>query len=504
MRKKLVLNSLSGTTLYLINIVVAFVMSPVLIRCLGNRDYGLWELVMSFIGYMGLLDLGIGPALVRFVAVADGKQDHDDLQKTISTAFAFFVGVGCVSVLIFSVLGYTPQVIAGSESIAIANFSSIFLLLGINAGLQFPLQVFTATLMGIQRHYFINYIRGILSVIRALLTYYLLLHYPGKGLIILAMLEPIFAAVQFGLFFGAVSLDRSLPKIALTAITWNKLKELFTFGVKSATMMIASRLQNQSVPLIIGNIIGLGHVVYFVLPNRLIDYAKGVSQTLGFPLTSYFGATIGKGDREELLSSWFNSTLVLQIVSLVMPLIIFFYGESFLALWVGQEYANAGRWVIYILVPGLVADSLATNAVRMLTAQGLHGRNAAIWLMLSVLSIPLGILGASWWGIAGVTLGTTMVMVVGNMVTVKLACSAMRVSVETYFRKTLMRLIIPLLLLSVVFRTLTILVPVRSYGNLIFQLLIGLCIYLMTVWMFTLSTEVRNRIVNKLNQRVAI
>ena len=55
LRKKLLLNSLSGTSLYLINIVVAFIMSPVIIRALGNRDYGLWELVMSVIGYMGLL-----------------------------------------------------------------------------------------------------------------------------------------------------------------------------------------------------------------------------------------------------------------------------------------------------------------------------------------------------------------------------------------------------------------------------------------------------------------
>jgi len=57
MSRKLLLNSLSGASLYLVSIVAAFIMSPVYIKALGNRDYGLWELVMSVIGYMGLLDL---------------------------------------------------------------------------------------------------------------------------------------------------------------------------------------------------------------------------------------------------------------------------------------------------------------------------------------------------------------------------------------------------------------------------------------------------------------
>jgi O-antigen/teichoic acid export membrane protein len=181
MSRKLVLNSLSGTALYGVNIVVAFIMSPIIIRALGNRDYGLWELVMSVIGYMGLLDLGIGPALVRFVAVADGKQDKDDLQKTISTSFVFFVVVGVAAVLSFLLLGYFPAIIAGSEAKDIANLGTVFMLLGLNAGMTFPLQVFIATLMGVQRHYFINNVRILLLVVRAATNYYFLTAYPGKG-----------------------------------------------------------------------------------------------------------------------------------------------------------------------------------------------------------------------------------------------------------------------------------------------------------------------------------
>lgn len=494
MTKKLLLNSLSGTLLYAVNVVVAFIISPVLIRALGNRDYGLWELVMSVIGYMGLLDLGIGGSLVRFVSVADGSQDKEDLQKTISTAFAFFAAVGAVVVLLFLSLGHSPGLIAGSEAKDIANLGTVFVLLGVNAGMLFPQQVFIATLMGVQRHYFINNVRILIAIVRACLIYYLLQQYQGRGLIILALLEPVFTAIQFALFAGAVHLDRHIPNITFSAVTRSKAKELLVFGAKSASMLVASRLQNQSVPLIIGNVIGLGQIVYFVMPNRLVDYAKGVSQAIGFPLTPYFGATIGRGDRDDLVKSWLNTTLALQIISLAMPIFIFFYGETFLGLWIGHEYAVAGRMILFILVAGLVADSLATNAFRILTAQGKHGKSAIIWLLLSALSIPLGIWGASYWGVTGVAAATTAVTVLGNLITVLMACSVMKVPFLTYFRETLLRTALPLLLLVMVLWWLSGSYPVKNYLDLMLHILVSCSVYILAVWRFTLKQDVRERL----------
>lgn len=494
MSKKLILNSLSGTTLYLINIVVAFIISPLIIRVLGNRDYGLWELFMSIVGYMGLLDLGIGPALVRFVAVADGRQDQNDLQQTVSTALALFIGVGGIILLLFVLLSHFPQLIGGSETDNLASLDTVLILLGINTCLVFPMNVLIATLMGVQRHYLVNSVRVIATIFRLIIIYTLLQRYSDNALVLLAMIELINTSIQLVVYAIAVSCDDKMPKISTSAVKWNKLRELFSFGSKSATMMIASRLQNQSVPIIISNIIGLGHVVYFIMPNRLIDYAKGVSLAIGFPLTPYFGASIGKGDQKGLLESWLTTTMALQVVSLVMPLIIFFYGETFLALWIGQEYAIAGRWVIFLLLVGLVADSLATNAVRILTASGLHGRNATIWFLLSVMSIPLGIWGASLWGVVGVTLGTTLVTVIGSLVTISLACAVMKISIIHYFKKTTLRIALPLITLIVTLVVLNMIHKPYSYLEIIIHLIIASCIYVSVVWRTTLSVGAKDRL----------
>jgi O-antigen/teichoic acid export membrane protein len=488
---KLILNSVSGTVLYAVNVVVAFVISPVLIRSLGNRDYGLWELVMGVIGYMGLLDLGIGQALVQFVSLADGKKDRDNLQQTISTAFAFFALIGVVAVVIFAILSRYPSLIIGNQTDKIASVGTIFLLLGLNASMLFPLQVFLATLMGLQRHYFINNVRIVYAILRACLVLKLLHFFPGKGLVVLALLEPLFTSVQLILFAGVVHLDKKIPNISLAAVSPRKAKEMLGFAAKSATMLVASRLQSQSVPLIIGNVIGLSQIVYFVMPNRLIDYARGISLAIGFPLTPYFGATVGRGNHDDLVKSWLDTTLALQTVSLAMPVLIFFLGEPFIGLWLGHEYAVAGRTLLYILLAGLVADSLASNAFRVLTAQGKHGRCAMSWLVFAGLSIPLGILGAHQWGLAGVAAATTVVAVLGHSVTIFLACSALRVSLFTYFRRTLGRTALPLLLLAGTLWWLNAHCRLGSYPDLALQAIVSGSVYVLAVWCFTLKPEVR-------------
>lgn len=498
MSKKLFFNSLSGTVLYAVNIVVAFIMSPVLIMALGNRDFGLWELVMSVIGYMGMLDLGVGGSLVRFVSVADGRQDKNDLQQTVSTAFVFFSVVGVVAVCLFLVLGYSPGIIIGHETNGIANLSTVFFLLGINSGMLFPMQVYIATLMGLQRHYYINNVRIILTTSRASLTYYLLLRFEGSGLIILALLEPFFTVIQFMLFAGAVHLNPNLPKITISSVSRNKAREMICFGAKSATMLVASRLRDFSVPFIIGNALGLGLIVFYIIPNRLITYAKNMSEAIGFPLTPYFGSTHGKGDHAGLIKSWIATSLALQVISLAMPVVIFFCGEAFIGLWMGREYAVETRIVLNIMLVGLVIDALSANAFRVLVAQGKHGKCALMLLFFSVLSILGGFLGAYMFGVVGVATATTIISIIANFYTLRITCKVMKVTLKQYFSSTVYILLLPLSLFAGTMWLFSYLFPPVSYLKLSLTFIVCSSFYIFGLWKFTLSCDMRETTRTKL------
>lgn len=498
MKNKLFYNSLTGTLLYILNIIIMFIMSPVIIRALGNRDYGLWEMVMAVVGYMGLLDLGIGPALLRYVAVAHSKDDQKELQEIISTAQMFFIAIGVTAALGLIVLSRYPALIAGKESFDTGYLGIVFVLFALNAGMSFPLNVFTAVLMGVQRHYLINITRGTLGIIRSLISYTLLVKYAGKGLLILAVLEPTFNLIQFSVFAAAIRRDRSIPGFSMAACSRTKLKELFGYGSKSATLMVSSRIQSASIPFVISTVLGVSNIVFFTMPNRLVDYAKGMSLAIGFPLTPYFASQIAGDDRNAVKITWLQTSLALQIITLAMPIFIVFCGEPFLAVWIGKEYAVAGRGVLYCLAGALFVEAIAPNASRILMASGHHGRAALMWLILSIISVPLAVLGANRWGVTGVALGSATALIIGNIVTLLMACRDVGATMAEYARTTLMRLVVPLTLLAAsLWMTTSALAP-GNYLQLTLQVIISGLIYLTAVWVLTLSKESRTQIGEKI------
>ena len=84
-------NTASNVALLFLKLAITFVIAPVIVRSLGNYDYGIWEMVVAVSGYMGLLDLGFKPTISRYAAKFNAENDSTRLQILLSTSISFFV-----------------------------------------------------------------------------------------------------------------------------------------------------------------------------------------------------------------------------------------------------------------------------------------------------------------------------------------------------------------------------------------------------------------------------
>jgi O-antigen/teichoic acid export membrane protein len=82
-----------------VSILLVFVATPILIRQLGNSDYGFWMTVMQLLGYIGLVDPGLGVQVTRAIA---GSEDRERLRRFLATAFYAQL---CIAIL-FLVAGF--------------------------------------------------------------------------------------------------------------------------------------------------------------------------------------------------------------------------------------------------------------------------------------------------------------------------------------------------------------------------------------------------------------
>lgn len=65
----------------LCNILVAIFYTPFFIRILGNSEFGLYSLGISFVGYISIMDLAIGNTIAKFISQNRIKGSKLDEEK---------------------------------------------------------------------------------------------------------------------------------------------------------------------------------------------------------------------------------------------------------------------------------------------------------------------------------------------------------------------------------------------------------------------------------------
>ena len=66
---------------YAVALVSGLVVTPIIVGALGTEQFGIWALIGSILGFIGLLDLGIGPSLIRFAAEQRGRGARDETSE---------------------------------------------------------------------------------------------------------------------------------------------------------------------------------------------------------------------------------------------------------------------------------------------------------------------------------------------------------------------------------------------------------------------------------------
>ena len=73
-----------GSIITYINLIISTIIpllyTPIMLRILGQEEYGLYSLSNSVISYLTLLNFGFGTAIIRFISKFRIECDHDKIE----------------------------------------------------------------------------------------------------------------------------------------------------------------------------------------------------------------------------------------------------------------------------------------------------------------------------------------------------------------------------------------------------------------------------------------
>ena len=141
-KHSLKLNALSNFSRIIIGVAINFLLTPFLIHHLGKARYGMWVLVYSFPLYYGLVRLGIGAGLMRYVPLYLGRDDNASVNRIVNS--------GLATSLLMGVLIFTASWIIAEPLAAFFKVGNEFVILvrvfGLAGAIECPAFIFDAGL----------------------------------------------------------------------------------------------------------------------------------------------------------------------------------------------------------------------------------------------------------------------------------------------------------------------------------------------------------------------
>jgi O-antigen/teichoic acid export membrane protein len=416
LKKTIAVNALANWGDMAAHLAVTFCLTPILIHSLGEQRYGIWSLAESIIAYLTLFDLGVAASVVRFAARFESLNDHDRLNRMVSTSLALFAGAGMAVMLsaVGLLAGGWPWSTIPAELVGEAR--AVLLLLALNLSLCLPLGVFPSLLDGLQHFAARAGIRTGMLLTRAVA--FVIIIRRGYGLV-----ELITATLTVNLVEQAILALMCwlvLPSLRISP----KLVDRETFGlirgysVGAFLMMIAGRIAFQTDALVIGMFLAPQYIAYFAVGARLVEYAKGLLTSLTGVLTPVISQLDARGDSAGIMRLFLNSARIATWILAPVVAGLVTLGRPFLVLWVGPSFAEQCYPVLVILALSLVLMAAQSTSARIFYGVGRLGRLARMALIQAFANLALSLLLVRPFGIQGVAWGTTIPFVIFCIVSI--------------------------------------------------------------------------------------
>jgi O-antigen/teichoic acid export membrane protein len=465
---------------YMVNVISGFLVPRLISDQLGQATLGVWDFAWSFVSYFGLVQLGMGGSIGRYVALHRAKNDAVGLSRSVSTIAIFQRSVGWLALVLALVSAWWILPLFGArlaESMNTARW--VLLLLGTEIALSISLSVYGAVIVGCHRWDLHNSVSAV--------TYGLVAVGMIGGLLLGGGL-PGLALVHCTIMTGAELVRlrvafRICPELRIERrlASWTVFKEQARYSVKSLIPSISNLLSNQALSLLITAFLGPASLAVFSRSRALMTTLQTLTVKFGMIVIPTASALQAKNDQQALRITLLTTAAIISSLALPILIAIGVLGDSLIRLWMGDTYVLHG--LVAILCVGTYATLVQEPVWSLLSGMNLHGRVALAKLGAAVGSALLLTAGLWFlhWGLLGAAVCFALPqLLIDGLVTPWYACHLLGVSKRLFLWQVFLRPICCVLPFAITLGSAAILFtirPLEAFGTMILGCLLSAWAY---------------------------
>ena len=415
MKKEMKFGAILGYVNMFASILVSFLYTPILLKHLGQSEHGLYALAVSIIGYLSVLDMGFGNAMVRYVSKSKASPEKLDESEINGMFLLLYIIIGIVSLIIgFILVGNVSTIFKALTPDELSKARVIMIILVCTVSVSFPLSIFSSYALASEKFKYLKTMALIKTLIVPL-TMLPLLYLGHKAISLVIVTSSYTLLFHFITIFYCLKVLKMKIKFEVHNTDKKLLKEILVYSFFIFLNLIVDNIYTNTDQVILGNVTGTIAVSIYAVAARVSQINTSFSTTISGLFFPKITKTLEEKDGSKKVSNIFIKVSRIQLY--IMALILFgfiVFGKQFILLWVGEGYISAYYILLLLMIPAIIP--LTQNiGISILQAKNKHKFRSVLYICIAVLNIAISIPLAKAYGGVGAAIGTALANIAGQI-----------------------------------------------------------------------------------------
>lgn len=406
-----------GAILSYVNIIAGLIVglgyTPVMIRLLGQSEFGLYSLIGSLVAYLSVLDMGLGNTIVRYVSKNRAVGDKKSESELNGLFLAIYSIIGLITLIVGSILYFNVDNMFGA-TLAIDQIERakiMMILLIFNIAISFPLSVFASLMQAYERFIFLRVFNIISVLLKPIIALpFLFMGYGAVTLVVTATIVNI-ACLLTNVYYCFKYLDIHFSKGHFEKDFLYEISGYASFIFLNAIM---DKIYWGTGQFILGMVSGTIQVAIYAIAMQFMNMYMQFSNAISGVLLPKVTMMVANGATKIELTNLMIKIGRLQYIVIGYILVMFLLvGKEFIYLWAGENYLSAYLMVLILMIGLLIA--LVQNAgIAILQAMNLNRYRMTVYTIVAVINIFISVVLAKIYGGLGCAISTAVALLIST------------------------------------------------------------------------------------------
>lgn len=480
----------------IVNTLITLLYIPFMTSKLGQSEYGLYSMVSSIIGYLTMLDLGFGNALIVYTAKYRKQQKYDEERKLHGMFNIIFFIIGLIAGVLGLVLYFNVDNLfsATLTSVELEKMKVMMIILTFNLSVTFFFSIYSSIVSAYEKFIF----QKVLALLNTVLKHVIMIPFLFLGYKSICM-TVIVTVINVTVLLCNYLYCRNKLNIRIKYNGFDKklFKQIMGYSFFIFLGIIVDKINWSLDSFILGAVSGTIAVSVYAMATNFSTLFINLSKALSGVFLPKISKMVARGASDEELTNEFIKVGRLQFYIIFLMITGFILvGKEFITSWAGREYVNSYYIAVILIVPSLFS-LIQNTGISIMQAKNMHKFRSVLLIFIALANVAASIPLAKLYEGIGTALGTGLSLIVGNVIILNIYYYK-KVHLDIIkFWKNIFKMVIYFLVPVFLVFVLSIVITLTGFAYVILLGFIYVILYMITAYLFVMN-DYEKDIVNKL------